>query len=83
MLTYGTETWARKAENLHSLERAERMMVRWRHGESVKDRRPSVDLCSLVGVQSVADVVRHGRLRWFNHLELKVGVIGCQPIEIR
>ena len=28
MLTYGTETWAMKAENLHSLERMERMMVR-------------------------------------------------------
>ena len=28
MLTYGTETWAMKAENLHSLERAERVMVR-------------------------------------------------------
>ena len=29
MLTYGTETWAMKAENLHSLERTEQMMVRW------------------------------------------------------
>ena len=25
MLTYGTETWAIKVENLHSLERAEHM----------------------------------------------------------
>ena len=29
LLTYGTETWAMKAENLHSLERAERVLVRW------------------------------------------------------
>ena len=29
VLTYGTETWTVKAENLHSRERAERMMVRW------------------------------------------------------
>ena len=28
VLTYGTETWAVKAENLRSLERAECMMVR-------------------------------------------------------
>jgi hypothetical protein len=27
-MTYGTETWAMKAENLHSLERAEHIMVR-------------------------------------------------------
>ena len=26
---------------------------------------------SLLGVQSVADVVRHGRLRWLGHLERK------------
>ena len=28
-----------------------------------------MDLYSLLGVQSVADVVRHGRLKWFGHLE--------------
>ena len=28
-LIYGTETWAMKKVNLQSLERAERMMVRW------------------------------------------------------
>ena len=58
-----------KAENLHSLERAERMMARWMCGVSSKDRRHSVDLYSLLGVQSVADVVRCGGLRWFGHLE--------------
>ena len=63
-----------KAENLHNLERAERMMVRWMcgvTGVSLKDRKPSVDLYSLLGVQSVAEVVRRGRLRWFGHVERK------------
>ena len=32
VLTYGTETWAMKKENLRSLERKERMMVRWMWG---------------------------------------------------
>ena len=40
-------------------------------GVSLKDRRRSVDLYSLLGVQSVSDVVRHGRLRWLGHLERK------------
>ena len=72
VLTYGTETWAMKAENLHSLERAQRMMVRWMCGVSLKDRKRSEVLYSLLGVHSMANVVRHGRL-WFGHVERKNG----------
>ena len=71
VLIYRTETWGLKAENLHSLERAERMMVRWMCGVLVKDRKRSEDLYSLLGIQSVAGVVRYGRLRWFGHVERK------------
>ena len=38
------------------------MMVRWMCGVSLKDRKHSVDLSMLLGVQSVVDVLRHGRL---------------------
>ena len=71
VLAYGTETWVMEKEILRSLERTERMMVRWMCRVSLKDRKRSVDLYSLLGVQSVADVVRRGRLRWFGHLERK------------
>ena len=50
-----------KAENLNSLWRAERMMVRWMCGVSLKDRRRNVDLYSLLGFQSMAEVVRRGQ----------------------
>ena len=30
----------------------------------------------------MADVVRHGRLRWFGHLEYEVEDDGCQPVDI-
>ena len=70
-MIYGTETWAMKADDLRSLERTERMMMRWMCGVSLKDRRCSEDLCSLFGINCVADVVRRGRLRWFGHLEPK------------
>ena len=46
-LTYGAETWAMKKANLQSLERTERMMVRWMCGVSLKYRKRSVDLYSL------------------------------------
>ena len=71
VLIYGTETWAMKADDLRSLERTERMMVRWMCGVSLKDKRCSEDLCNLLGINCVADVVRRGRLRWFGHLERK------------
>ena len=60
-----------KADDLRSLERTERMMVRSMCGVSLKDRRRSEDLCNLLGINCVADVVRRGRLRWFGHLERK------------
>ena len=80
VLIYGTETWAMKADDLRSLEKTERMMVRWMCGVSLKDRKRSEDLCILLGINCVADVVRRGRLRWFGHLEHKSvddWMIGC------
>ena len=84
-LTYGIETWAMKKANLHSLERTERMMVRWMCGLSLKDRKCSVDLYSLLGVQNVAEVVKRGRLRWFGHVERKRGdewVSACRNVVV-
>ena len=60
-----------KADDLKSLERTERMMVRWMCGVSLKDKRCNEDLCNRLGNNCVAEVVRHGRLRWFGHLEGK------------
>ena len=84
-LTYGTETWAMKKASLQSLERTERMMVRWMCGVSLKDRKQSVDLYSLPGVQSVAEVVRRSGLRWFGFVEHKNGddwVSACKKVEV-
>ena len=68
------DIWAMKKANLQSLERTERMMVRWLCGVSLKDRKCSVDLYSLLGVQSVDEVVRRGRLRMFGHVECKARI---------
>ena len=74
-----------KKASLHSLERTEWMMVRWMCGVSLKDRKCSVDSYSLLGVQSVAEVVRRGRLRWFGHVERKSGddwVSACRNVVV-
>ena len=52
---------------------------------SLKDRKYSVDLYSLLGVQSMAEVVRRGRLRWFGHVEHKSGddwVSACRHVVV-
>ena len=55
VLIYGTETWAIKKTNLQSLEKTKWMMVRWMCGVLLKDRKRSVDLCSLLGVPTECD----------------------------
>ena len=52
------------------------MKVRWMYGVtgvSLKDRKRIDVFFSLLGVQSLADVLKHGRLRWFGHVEHKSG----------
>ena len=42
-------------------------------------------LCSLLGVENVAEVVRRGRLRWFGHVECKSGddwVSACRNVVV-
>ena len=49
-----------KKANLQSFKRTERMMLRWICGVSLKDRKRSVDLYSLLGLQILVVVVRLG-----------------------
>ena len=61
------------------------MIVRWMCGVSLRDREPSVDMYSLRGVQSLKDLVRRGRLRWFGHLERRSvdnWVSACRKVEV-
>ena len=72
-----TETWEMKV--------LERMMVRWMCRVSLKDRKHSVDLYSHLRDESVAEVVRRGRLRWFGHVERKNGddwVLACRNVMV-
>jgi hypothetical protein len=76
VLIYGSKTCALKVCSTQRLERTEMMMVRWMCGVIVKDRRSNQKLLDRLGIVWAADLMRHGRLRWFGHLERK-GVKGC------
>jgi hypothetical protein len=70
-MMYGSETWAMKVEDIQRLERAEKMMMRWMCGVTLKDRKTSEELRERLGIVSVSERVRQGRLRWFGHVERK------------
>ena len=71
VMVYGSETWPMRVEELRRLERAERMMIRWMCGVTLKDRYRSDELRKRLDIEDVADVVRKNRLGWFGHLERK------------
>ena len=82
-MTYGSETWPMKVVDEERLSRCENSMVRWMCGVSLKKRLSTAKLREWLGIESVLDVVRLGRLRWFGHVERKPGgdpVKECQSL---
>ena len=56
---------------MRRLERAEKMMIRWMSGVTMRNGKSSEVIRNRLGIVSVSDLVRQGRLRWFVHVELK------------
>ena len=85
VMLYGSETWAMKVDDAYRLERTERMMIRWMCGVTLKDKKSSDDLRKRLGIVSVSDRVRQGRLRWFGHVERKDAddwLSACRKLEV-
>ena len=79
-LACATEAWAMERAGLHSLgdeTDGGGMEVRGVAGGWGR----SVDLCSLLGVRSVAEVVGRGGLGWFGRVE-RGRMVGCRPAEL-
>ena len=53
VMVYGSETWAMKAEDMHRLERTERMMIRWMCGVRLSDEKASVELLNRLDIEIV------------------------------
>ena len=59
------------------------MMVRWMCRVSLKDRKRQCGFVQSFGIESEAEVVRRGRLRWFGHVERNNGddwVSACRNV---
>jgi hypothetical protein len=65
VLVYDSETRAMNAKGLDRLGRAERMMVRRMFGLPLKERKPSDELLSHLGlgIECVEDKIQRARLR--------------------
>ena len=82
---YGSETWLMKVEDKQRLERAEKMMVRWMCGVTLKNRIISEELRNRLSIEAVTEIVRRGRLRRFGHVERKADddwVKKCTKVEV-
>ena len=62
-LIYSGQTWGMRVADFQTLERTERMMVRWMCGVTVRDRTSSAELLDLLSVVGAGDMVRRGRLQ--------------------
>ena len=60
-------------------------MVTWMCGLTLHDRIRTDELMQRLGIESVTDVVRKGRLRWFGHVKLKDmddWVSACKNVQV-
>ena len=65
-MLYGSDTWAVKEADLRRLEHnGMRMMC----NVTLKDRKRSSELREHLGLDSIVNCIRKGRLRWLDHLE--------------
>ena len=83
---YASETWTMKVEDIRRIERAARMMMIWTCKVPLKDRIHTDELRQRLYVESVVEVTRPARLRWFGHVEHKNKedcVSVCRELEVR
>ncbi|KAE8730672.1 Detected protein of confused Function [Hibiscus syriacus] len=67
-LLYGSECWATKKDHVRRIEAAEMRMLRWTCGKTMRDMTTNSAIRMSLGVVSVSEKLREGRLRWFGHV---------------
>ena len=70
-MIYDGETLAMSVENMRKLERTEMRMLRLMCAIRLQDRIINADLWDRFVIESIGDIIRRSRLRWFGHVEHK------------
>ena len=68
-LTYGSECWALKVTNKRKIATTEMRMLRGILGVSRRDHMRNEDIRRILHVYPIDEVMRCGRLRWFEHVQ--------------
>ena len=80
VMMYGMEPT--RAAEVRRLERAERMMIRWMCGVTLKDRCKSEEWSKCLDIEDVAYVVRRGIWDGLIIWRERIRETGCQKAEI-
>ena len=56
---------------MRRLERAEKTMIRWMCGVTLRNGKSSEEIRNRLGIVSVSDLVHQRRLKWFGRVERK------------
>ncbi|GJT00728.1 NHL repeat-containing protein [Tanacetum coccineum] len=68
-MLYGSECWPITKAQANRVEVAELRMLRWTSGKTMVDMIPNGVFRVELGVDSIIDKMREGRLRWFGHVK--------------
>ena len=69
VLLYASETWAVTADDCNRIVRNDNAMVRWICSSRLTDKISTAQLRERLGIFSIEDLLRQGRLRWFGHVK--------------
>ena len=68
-MLHGSGTWPATKEDVTRLERNDMMMIRWICSAKLTDKIPSNELRDRMGLCSIQEILKCGRLRWYGHLQ--------------
>ena len=68
-ILYGNEAWCLKENNMGILRRTERSMLRAMCGVQLKDRKRSMDLMLMLGLNETIDLLAMANsVHWYGHI---------------
>ncbi len=70
-MTYASETWSLRTDDLRRLERTEMRMLRWLNNVKMADGKTNEEVRRMLDVDPIRQVLQRNRLRWFGHVERK------------